>query len=108
MVTGSPIGGTFIGVNNSHQLDPSQLEVGDHNITYRIVDIYGCSNKLTNYFTVKSVSPVSFTGLSSGYCIVDPMVNLLGDPQGGTGVFYGKGKKFPEVENLFFLIRNYQ
>lgn len=89
-LTGSPAGGTFSGVGMSGStFDPVVAGAGTHTISYTYTDGTGCSNTVSQTIEVRSLPTVSFSGLSTGYCITDADVSLSGNPAGGS--FSGTG-----------------
>lgn len=91
-LSGSPSGGVFTGpgiVGSS--FTPLTAGVGGpYLITYSYTSpTTGCSNIDSQYVSVNALPTPSFTGLSSSYCIYDPVVTLTGSPTGG--VFSGPG-----------------
>lgn len=91
-LTGIPSGGVFSGVGISGtSFSPAVAGVGG---PYAIVYSYtnpstGCSSTDTQYVRVNPIPSVSFTGLSTPYCIYDSPIALTGLPSGG--VFSGPG-----------------
>ncbi len=85
-LTGTPTGGTFSGTGISgNSFNPASAGVGGpYSITYSYTDGNGCSNSISQNVTVNALPVVSFTGLSSSYCINANAVTLTGTPTGGT------------------------
>ena len=89
-LNGIPAGGTFSGSGvNETTFNPSVAGVGTHTITYFYTDINGCSNSTTTSVTVLALPTISFSGLSSQYCVNAESVTLTSSPVGGT--FSGTG-----------------
>lgn len=89
-LTGSPSGGTFSGPGISgSQFDPAVAGAGTHTITYSYTDGNGCTNSSSQTVVVNPLPVVSFSGLSSGYCIDAAITTLTGSPAGG--IFSGTG-----------------
>lgn len=89
-LTGTPAGGTFSGAGvTGNTFDPAVAGLGPHTLTYTYADQWGCINSATGNITVLDLTPVTFTGLVSSYCVSDPIVTLTGTPVGG--VFTGPG-----------------
>lgn len=89
-IQANPTGGTFQGEFLSGNLfNPTTAGIGEHEIFYTITDINGCTNLDSIDLIVVSIPNVSFTGLSSDYCINDTQVALSGIPPGGS--FEGSG-----------------
>lgn len=89
-LTGSPAGGTFTGSGISGgTFTPSVANVGSHIITYTYVNQFGCSSSQQQTTAVNQLPTVSFTGLSSSYCMNASNAPLTGIPAGGT--FSGTG-----------------
>ncbi len=91
-LTGIPAGGVFSGPGISgSSFSPATAGIGG---PYAIVYNYtnastGCSSTDTQYVTVNPIPAVTFTGLSSTYCVYDPSVVLTGSPSGG--IYSGTG-----------------
>ncbi|MCF8465744.1 MAG: T9SS type A sorting domain-containing protein [Flavobacteriales bacterium] len=90
-LTGTPAGGTFSGLGISgNAFVPSVAGVGTIILTYTYTDINGCTDSETQSVDVNGLPNVSFSGLSSPYCVDDAVPHtLLGLPAGGT--FTGSG-----------------
>ena len=91
-LVGSPTGGTFSGPGViSSTFNPAIAGVGG---PYRIIYYYfnpltGCNNADTQLIYVHPRPIVSYTGLSTQYCLYDSAVTLRGVPSGG--FFSGAG-----------------
>lgn len=89
-LSATPAGGTFSGSGVSGTtFNPSVAGVGTHTITYFYTDINGCTNSTTASVTVLALPTVSFSGLSTQYCVNAAAVTLTGSPVGGS--FSGNG-----------------
>ncbi|MCF8297277.1 MAG: hypothetical protein K9J13_07025, partial [Saprospiraceae bacterium] len=89
-LTGSPSGGTFSGSGISGNIfNPTTAGVGTHTITYSYTDAFGCSNSSNQSVQVNGIPNVTFSGLSTSYCINSTSSTLSGNPSGGT--FSGTG-----------------
>ena len=89
-LTGFPAGGSFSGTGIvGSTFNPSTAGAGTFVITYTYTDVNSCSNTSTQTVTVSAPPIVSFSGLSSPYCISSPAIPLTGNPSGGT--FSGTG-----------------
>lgn len=89
----SPSGGSFsgTGVSGSSWI-PSLAAVGTNTLTYTYTDGNGCTNTVDRNVTVTGLPLVSFSGLSSQYCVSSSTpVNLTGFPSGSGGTFSGPG-----------------
>jgi len=96
LLIGYPSGGTFSGNGISGDyFTPSSAGIGSHQINYIYTDNNGCTKDTTQTTIVNPLPVVSFTGLSSNYCIYDATF-LIGTPSGGT--FSGPGV----VGNIFY------
>lgn len=91
LLTGTPMGGDFVGNSISNNiLNPSLLDTAvNYNIYYNYTDVYGCSNSDTGSFSITAVADVYFTGLTNFYCPYDNNDTITGIPAGGT--FMGQG-----------------
>ncbi|MCG3167509.1 MAG: hypothetical protein POELPBGB_03301 [Bacteroidia bacterium] len=90
-LTGFPAGGTFsgTGVTTGGLFSPS-TGVGNYTITYSYTNGNGCTNSTQASTVVNALPTVSFSGFSgSSYCLNAAVVNLTGNPVGGT--FSGPG-----------------
>ncbi len=90
-LTGFPAGGTFsgTGVTSGGLFSPS-TGVGNYTITYTYTNGNGCTNSTQASTDVNGLPTVSFSGFSgSSYCLDAAVVNLTGNPVGGT--FSGPG-----------------
>lgn len=87
---GSPSGGSFT-VNGSPEtaLDPAQVGIGQHTVTYSYTDGNNCTGSASRQVAVNGLPAVSFSGLASSYLPTDGAVELSGSPVGG--VFNGTG-----------------
>jgi hypothetical protein len=85
-LTGSPSGGTFLGLGVSgNSFVPSVAGVGTIFITYTYTDVNGCTNDEEQTVDVNGLPNVSFTGLDAMYCEDDANAyGLTGTPSGGT------------------------
>ena len=89
-LTATPAGGTFSGSGVTGNIfNPSVAGVGTHNIIYYYTDINGCTNSANINITVLALPVVTFSGLSTQYCVNASTVTLVGNPTGGT--FSGTG-----------------
>jgi hypothetical protein len=89
-LSATPSGGTFSGSGVSgNTFNPSVAGVGTHTITYFYTDGNGCTNSTTTSVTVLTLPTVTFSGLSTQYCINAAAETLTGSPSGGT--FSGNG-----------------
>ncbi|MDD3875874.1 MAG: gliding motility-associated C-terminal domain-containing protein, partial [Bacteroidales bacterium] len=89
-LTGTPSGGTFSGqgiIGNT--FNPSSAGAGTFTITYTYIDGNTCTNSYSQTVNVHALPLVGLLGLSSGYCVDDAPVTIIGLPQGGT--FSGPG-----------------
>lgn len=87
---GTPGGGLFMGPGVSgNSFIPSIADTGAHNITYIYTDGNGCTNSQAQAVTVTPLPIVSFSGLSTDYCVAASSATLTGSPVGGT--FSGPG-----------------
>ena len=90
VLTGTPAGGTFSGTGVfGNTFTPTLAGPGLHAITYVYVDGNGCSGTETQSINVNTLPFVTFTGLSSDYCLDDAIAVLTGIPAGG--IFSGNG-----------------
>ncbi|MGE3823139.1 MAG: hypothetical protein AB7G44_02865, partial [Bacteroidia bacterium] len=90
-LTGFPAGGTFsgTGVTSGGLFSPS-TGTGNYTITYTYTNGNGCTNSTQASTVVNALPTVSFSGFSgSSYCLNAAVVNLTGNPAGGT--FSGPG-----------------
>jgi hypothetical protein len=90
-LTGFPAGGTFsgTGVTSGGLFSPS-TGTGNYTITYTYTNGNGCTNSTQASTDVNGLPTVSFSGFSgSSYCLDAAVVNLSGNPTGGT--FSGPG-----------------
>ncbi len=88
-LSGIPTGGNFTGNGISgNAFNPYSLS-GTQTISYYYTDTNGCSNTSVQATNVKYVTPVSFTGLQTAYCIAADADTLTPTPTGGT--FTGDG-----------------
>lgn len=85
-LVGTPAGGTFSGLGVSgNSFVPSVAGVGTIFLTYTYTDVNGCTDSETQSVDVNGLPNVSFTGLSSPYCVDDAVAHTLtGVPTGGT------------------------
>jgi hypothetical protein len=90
-LTGFPNGGTFSGNGISGtSFNPQVAGTGNHTITYSYTDLNNCTSSTTASTTVYAQPTVSFSGLSTTYCIDNAVGSQLnGNPSGGT--FFGPG-----------------
>lgn len=89
-LSATPSGGTFSGSGVTGNIfNPSVAGVGTHNIIYYYTDINGCTNSANINITVLPLPVVTFSGLSTQYCVNSSAVTLIGNPTGGT--FSGNG-----------------
>jgi gliding motility-associated-like protein len=89
-LTGVPAGGIFNGDGmTGNTFDPSAAGLGNHNITYTYINANGCTDSDMQIVTINNLPVVSFSGLSSDYCIDALSVTLTGNPLGG--LFSGDG-----------------
>ncbi len=89
-LTATPAGGTFSGSGVTGNIfNPSVAGVGTHNIIYYYTDINGCTNSANINITVLALPVVTFSGLSTQYCVNASAITLVGNPTGGT--FSGTG-----------------
>lgn len=89
-LSATPAGGTFSGNGVTGNIfNPSVAGVGTHNIIYYYTDINGCTNSANINITVLALPTVTFSGLSTQYCVNASAVTLVGNPTGGT--FSGNG-----------------
>jgi len=89
-LSGFPAGGVFTGpgiLGNS--FTPTLAGIGFHTITYTYTDGNGCINAESQSVIVNALPLVTFSGLSSEYCVDINAVTLTGIPSGG--VFSGNG-----------------
>jgi len=88
---GSPLGGTFSGPGiTTNIFSPLSAGTGTHQIVYTYIDPSTlCSNTSSQNVSVNAIQSVGFTGLAASYCINSPLVNLSGNPSGGS--FSGPG-----------------
>jgi len=88
-LTGIPTGGVFSGNGiNGNIFNPYSLS-GNQTVTYHYTDTNGCSNTSVQAANVKYVTPVSFTGLQTAYCLSDEADTLIPNPTGGTFIGIG-------------------
>jgi len=105
-LVGQPTGGTFSGaVVGESTFNPLEAGIGDHDIFYTYEDANLCTNSDTLRIQVVDLPVVTFTGLSSEYCVNEENVILSGIPAGG--IFDGLGitnntffLKLPELERM--------
>ena len=90
-LTGSPIGGTFMGAGISgSSFNPATAGVGSKSISYRSpADAHGCIDTATAQTTIHALPTISFGNMSSNQCIDGSPVSLSASPSGGT--FSGSG-----------------
>ncbi|MDD3878239.1 MAG: gliding motility-associated C-terminal domain-containing protein [Bacteroidales bacterium] len=89
-LSGFPSGGTFSGPGISGStFSPSVAGAGTHTITYTYIDNNTCVGVTQSNVTIFALTPVSFTGLDSNYCLNYLASSLTGTPFGGT--FSGNG-----------------
>ena len=89
-LTATPSGGTFSGSGVTGSVfNPSVAGVGTHTIIYFYTDGNGCTNSANINIVVLPLPVVTFTGLSTQYCVNAGAVTLIGNPTGGT--FSGTG-----------------
>ncbi len=91
-LVGSPVGGTFSGpgITSGGVFTPSVAGLGNHSITYTYTNANGCTNSQAQSVEIIGIPGVSFTGLSSDYCIDAALVTLTGN-QAPNGTFSGPG-----------------
>lgn len=65
-------------------LNAQELSIGSHVLEFASTDINGCSSTVTHNFTVTDLSASVIPTIDSAYCINSPLVNLTGEPSGGT------------------------
>ncbi len=91
-LTGTPVGGTFSGPGVSgNTFNPALAgSGGTYTITYSYTNIAtGCSNSSSQTVNIIPLPVVTFSGLTSQYCLSSSPVTLTGSPAGGT--FSGPG-----------------
>jgi hypothetical protein len=91
LLTGTPSGGTFSGTGVSgNTFIPANAAVGNNILTYTYTDVNGCTNTATRTLVVTGLPLVTFSGLSTSYCIDQTTSVLLTGNQSG-GTFSGAG-----------------
>jgi gliding motility-associated-like protein len=91
-IIGLPSGGVFSGPGISGNLFTPALAgtSGRHTIYYNFTSpTTGCSNIDSAFTYVSAIPTAGIAGLSTNYCIYDPIDTLVGTPAGGT--FSGPG-----------------
>lgn len=90
MLNGVPAGGIFTGnLIEENTFNPEVAGIGQHEIIYTFTDANNCTNADSLTLTVVPLPEVSFSALSTQYCINDEISILNGIPSGG--VFSGPG-----------------
>lgn len=90
VITSPATGGTLSGPGiTGNQFNAATAGLGTKVITYSFTNANGCTVTSTQQITVQPLPTVSFTGLAGPYCESDPVVQLSGNPAGGT--FSGNG-----------------
>jgi hypothetical protein len=83
-VSGTPVGGTLtLDGNTIVTFYPSGTSLGNHTMAYSYTDANGCSNSVSQSFSVITTA-VAITGLNATYCQSAAPVTLTGTPTGGT------------------------
>ncbi|MFT5745702.1 MAG: gliding motility-associated-like protein [Paraglaciecola sp.] len=83
-LVGNPGGGTWSGeANINGEIDPQQLGVGMHDVTYTFTDGNGCSGEAMLTIEILSGTSPSIAS-DSPFCQSDAQQVLVGSPAGGT------------------------
>ncbi|MEX1192696.1 MAG: T9SS type A sorting domain-containing protein, partial [Brumimicrobium sp.] len=89
-LTPNTAGGTFSGPGmTGNDFNPSDAGVGNHIISYDVVDANGCTNSSNQAVEVLPLPVADFTGLNADYCVDGATVTLVPNVSGGT--FSGPG-----------------
>jgi len=84
-LTGSPLGGTFSGngvLNNS--FNPNKAFPGFQTINYSYTDSNSCNNFISKTIEIYQLPAVNLINLNSSCCLNGSIINLNGNPIGGT------------------------
>ena len=82
---GDPAGGTWGGAADAGgNVDPQQLGIGSHTVTYTYTDLNFCTVTTELDLTVADGPSVSISAPPGPFCSSNPPVALTGDPAGGT------------------------
>lgn len=75
----NPLGGTFsINGNNTNELNPALLGVGNHQVIYNFTAVNGCTNSISQNVTIHNLPTNLSNNLNDKYCINSPDVNISG------------------------------
>ncbi|MCF8296670.1 MAG: T9SS type A sorting domain-containing protein [Saprospiraceae bacterium] len=87
---GSPLGGTFTGDGISgNNFNPGDASPGFHSIKYSFTDSNSCSNFISQTVEIYPLPPVNLFIPANSCCLNGSIINLTGNPVGGT--FSGNG-----------------
>ncbi len=84
-LAGSPIGGTFSGSGIfGDGFNPKDALPGFHSINYSYTDSNLCNNSISQTVEIYPLPTVSFVNLDSSCCLNGSIINLSGNPVGGS------------------------
>lgn len=90
ILTASPSGGTFTGSGISgSSFNPANAFPGFHSIKYSYTDSNSCNNFAIQIVEIYPLPTVNISNLVSSCCVNGSIINLSGNPSGGT--FSGNG-----------------
>lgn len=91
-----PTGGSFSGNGvDVNEFIPFIAGIGNHSITYSVVNENGCINSQSQTVTVIDLPSISIVGLDTKYCINSDTTTLIATPTGGILTGNGiEGNKF--------------